>query len=75
MPHTQILSEPASTRRLLANLSLAIDEAMLVRKIVSLNDQVRRIENSPLQTERVQFLRREVSNLEVQLSDVRSQAL
>ncbi len=73
MPQTRILSGPASTRRLLDNLSLAIDEAMLVRKIVSLSDQVRRIEYLPEQSDRVLFLKREILNLEDQLSDVRRQ--
>ncbi len=74
MPHSQILSGPASTRRLLDNLSLAIDEAMLVRKIVNLSDQVRRIEYLPEQSDRVLFLRKEILGLENQLSDVREQA-
>ncbi len=73
MPHTRILSGPASTRRLLDNLSLAIDEAMLVRKIVGLSDQVRRIEYLPEQSDRVLFLKREILHLEDQLSDVREQ--
>lgn len=74
MPSTQILSGPASTRRLLANLSLAIDEAMLVRKIVNLSDQVRRIEYRPDQADRVRFLKNEIINLEDELSDVRRRA-
>lgn len=73
MPHTRILSGPASTRRLLDNLSLAIDEAMLVRKIVSLSDQVRRIEYLPEESDRVLFLKKEISNLEDQLAGVRRQ--
>ena len=55
MPHTQILTGPASTRRLLANLGLAIDEAMLVRKIVVLSDQVQRLKYRPAQADRVRF--------------------
>ena len=75
MSDTQILSGPASTKRLLANLSLAIDEAMLVRRIVSISDQIRRIENLPDQAGRFQFLREEISNMEDQLSSVRRQAI
>ena len=74
MPHTQILSKPDSTKRLLANLSLAIDKS-LVRKIVSLSDQIRRVEYLPEQADRVQYLKKEISNLEEQLSDVRRQTL
>ncbi len=75
MYHTQILSEPASTRRLLANLSLAIDEAMPVRKIIGLSDQIRRIEYHAGQANRVKFLRNEIEYLEGQLTDVRERAL
>jgi len=75
MNNPQILSGPASTKRLLANLSLAIDEAMLVRKIVSLSDQIRKTENQPDKADRIQFLRKEVLNLEDQLSSVRKLAI
>lgn len=75
MPHTQILTGPASTRRLLANLGLAIDEAMLVRKIVVLSDQVQRLKYRPAQADRVRFLKKEILNLEDKLLDVRKQAL
>ncbi|MCP4430813.1 MAG: hypothetical protein GY806_07545 [Gammaproteobacteria bacterium] len=75
MSHAQVLSGPASTKRLLANLSLAIDEAMLGRKIVGLSEQIRRIEYLPEQASRVQFLKNEILNLEDQLSDVRGQVL
>ena len=47
MERLQILSEPANTKRVLANLSLAIDEARLVRKIVEISDHLRRIELQP----------------------------
>ncbi|MCP4432337.1 MAG: hypothetical protein GY806_15280 [Gammaproteobacteria bacterium] len=75
MSHAQNLSDPASTRRLLENLSLAIDEAMLVRKIVNISDQIRRIEYLPEQTGRVQFLKNKILDLENLLADVRGQAL
>ncbi len=75
MSETQILSGPASTQNLLANLSLAIDEAMLVRKIVGISDQIRRIENLPDQIGRFQFLKKEILNMEDQLSSVRNQAI
>ncbi len=74
MPQTQILSGPASTKRLLANLSLAIDEAMIVKRIVSLSDDLRRMENMPENAERVRYMRNEICNLEVQLAEIREQA-
>ncbi len=73
MPQTQILSGPASTKRLLANLSLAIDEARIVKRIVSLSNDLRRIENMPEYAERVRYMRREISNLENQLIEIRKQ--
>ena len=75
MPHTQILTGPDSTKRILANLSLAIDEARLVRDIVSLSDQLRLIEFLPEQADRARFIKKNIINLEGQLSDVREQAL
>ena len=70
----QILSEPASTRRVLANLGLAIDEAMLTRRIVALSDNLKRIENIPEQANRTQFLRQELLVLQDSLNDIRSKA-
>ena len=74
MPNTQILSGPDSTKRILANFSLAIDEAQLARKIVGLSDEIRRIEYLSEHADRVRFLRKELINRENQLSDVRDRA-
>ena len=74
MSQLQILSEPASTKRLLTNLSLAIDEARIVRNIVDLSDNLRRIEYSPDSISRVKYLRKEIANLELELSELRMQA-
>ncbi len=74
MSHLQILSEPASTKRLLTNLSLAIDEARIVRNIVDLSDNLRRIEYSPDSISRVGYLRREIDDLESKLSELRTLA-
>ncbi len=73
MLQNQILSGPASTKRLLANLSLAIDEAMIVKRIVSLSDDLRRMGNMPENAERVRYMRSEISNLEDQLAEIRGQ--
>ena len=74
MSQPQILSGPASTRRLLNNLSLAIDEARIVRNIVDLSDNLRRIEYRPDSISRVAYLRRELVHLESKLTDVRELA-
>jgi len=75
MPQSQVLSEPASTKRILANPSLAIDEAQLVREIVSLSDRLRAIEYLPEQANRVRFIKKNIINLEGRLSDVRERVL
>ncbi len=74
MIQNQILLEPASTRRVLQNLGLAIDETMLTRRIVALSDNLKRIENIPDQSNRTQFLRQELLILEDSLNDIRSKA-
>jgi len=75
MIHHQILAEPASTKRVMANLSLAIDEAILTRRIVALSDNLQRIENMPEQSNRTQFLRQELIILEDSLNDIRNKAI
>ena len=75
MPQTQILSGPDSTKLILANLGLAIDEIQLVRRVESLGDQLRQIEYSPAQANRVRFIKKKIINLKKQLSDVRERAL
>ncbi len=64
-------SESASTRRLLTNLDSTIDEAKLVRQIVSLSDNLCKIEDMPNQTSRIEFLRTKVSTLESCLANFR----
>jgi len=74
MAEYQVLSESANTKRLLTNLSLAIDEARIVRNIVDLSDNLRRIEYSPDSISRASYLRREIANLESKLNELRAQA-
>lgn len=74
MMHHQILSGPASTRNLMANLSLAIDEAMLARKISGLHDQLHRIKNQPEHRARVRFIKHELVRLDSDLAEIRETA-
>lgn len=74
MSQRQVISETASTSRLLNNLSLAIDEARIVRNIVDLSDNLRRIEYSPDSTARIAYLRKEIENLESKLAALRELA-
>ncbi len=74
MMHHQILSEPASTKRLMANLNLAIDETILTRRIYGLQEQLRRLRNQPAQRARTQFLQQELIRLEKALTETRDTA-
>ncbi len=74
MERLQILSEPSNTKRVLENLSLAIDEARAVRRIVELSDNLHRIEYQPELSSRAKFLRSEIAALELQLEKTRELA-
>lgn len=74
MTQAQILSDNASSKRILANLSLAIDEARLVRKITDREFDLKRIENLPEQSGTARFLRSEITQLEIQLAETRRRA-
>lgn len=67
------LIEPTTTNRLLANLSIAIDEAKIVRSIVEYSDHLRKIEYVPEAAKRAQFIRNEIVRLESKLSQTRDQ--
>ena len=71
MTQAQILSDNAGSKRVLANLSLAIDEARLIRRISGITDNLRRIENLPEESGRVCYLRNEAAKLEIKLSETR----
>lgn len=74
MMHHQILSEPGSTRRLMANLNLAIDEAILTRKISGLHEQLNRIGSQPQDRTRVSFIKHELVRLDNELVGLREAA-
>ena len=66
--------EPASTDRLLACLSLAIDEAKMVKSLIQMKKQAQSLrENTPF-SKRLVFLNREISCLERKIGEVRKQA-
>ncbi len=73
MSHSELLAEPTSTQRLLAKLNQAIDEARLVKKILSLNDELRIIENMRDEVLKIYFLKSKISALESELWTVRNQ--
>jgi predicted RNase H-like nuclease (RuvC/YqgF family) len=66
--------EPASTARLLTCLGLAIDETKLARSIKSSREMIKQLEASNPSSHRLLFLKREISNLEARLTDIRNQA-
>ncbi len=63
--------EPADTTHLLDNLSLAVDKARLVRKIISLSDSLKLVERMPKQSNRIGFLKSELMELEQKLAEIR----
>ncbi|MCP4494398.1 MAG: hypothetical protein GY820_44930 [Gammaproteobacteria bacterium] len=71
MERLRVLSEPVNAKQILKNLSLAIDEARTVRRIVELSDNLHRIEYQPELSSRVKFLRNEIAALELQLVKTR----
>ena len=66
--------DPVSTNQLLNNLSLAIDEAKLVRSISSIEDQIYKIRNNTGTSPRTNFLERELNNLKKELALTRGKA-
>lgn len=74
MTQAQILADNVGSKRVLANLSLAIDEARLVRRIMDIEDNLRRIENLPEESARISFLRDETDRLEQKLAETRRRA-
>ncbi len=70
--HPQI--EPTSTARILTCMSLAIDETKLLRSINKSKLMVKQLEAENPSTHRLIFLKKEISNLETRLIQVRSKA-
>jgi hypothetical protein len=75
MNQARTLIEPTTTNNLLANLSIAIDEAKIVRSIVEYSDHLRKIEFVPEAAKRAQFIRDEIVRLESKLTQTRSQII
>ena len=75
MNQARNLIEPTTTNQLLANLSIAIDEAKIVRSIVEYYDHLRKIKYVPEAAKRAQFIRDEIVRLESKLSQTRSQII
>ena len=75
MNHQQSHTNPDTTNRLYENLILAIDETRLVRMIIGTSDQIRKIETTGgALSINTLLLREEVSKMENQLMDIRTQA-
>lgn len=66
--------DPVSTNQLLNNLSLAIDEAKLVRSISNIEEQIYKIQNTAGPSPRTSFLERELTNLKKELELTRGKA-
>ena len=66
--------DPTTTNQLLNNLSLAIDETKLVLRLNELNNLAYSLKSSDNPTDRSEFLRKEITMLEVQLNYIREKA-
>jgi hypothetical protein len=73
MNYLPTIIEPTTTHRLLANLSVAVEETKIVRSIVEYSDQLRKIESVPEAAKRAQFIRDEIVRLESKLPQNRDQ--
>lgn len=75
MMNPQILSEPASTRRIKANMSLAIDETILTRQISGLQEQLTIVGYNTDQRNRANYIRHELNRLSKKLANIRQAAV
>lgn len=66
--------DPVTTRELLNNLNLAIDEAEVMETLDVLTDRVQNIESSRGVNNRSESLRKEIKKLEVQINYLRDKA-
>ena len=66
--------DPTSTFSILENLSLAIDETKLINSINISRKMIRDLQAGNPSSERLIFLKREVSNLEKRLAKIRAKA-
>ncbi len=70
-----LLSGPASKRRILANLPLAIDEAKLLRSLTVSKELAQKLEQNNPDSNRLQFIEKEIMYLESELENVHRQAV
>ena len=63
--------EPTSTARILACLSLAIDETKLIRSIENSSAMIKQLEAEDPSSHRLLFLKKEITNLETRLANIR----
>ena len=66
--------EPTSTSALLASLGLAIEETKLIKALSNSKKIIQQLEIEDPSSERLLFLRREVTNLEARLAKIRGKA-
>ncbi len=74
MSHLQTYIDPISTREILSNLSLAIDETRLLREIENKRNCLRKLSENNLPAEREEYLRKEIVKLQVQLNFIRERS-
>jgi len=70
-----LLSGPASKKRILANLHLAIDEAKLLRSLTMSKELAQDLKHQDPGSGRLQFIQKEIVYLESELVNVHRQAV
>lgn len=74
MTNSLILSEPGSTRRILAIFNLAIDEAKLLNSIKRSQELAIDLEANNPHSDRLRFIQKEIDHLEAELAKVHKKA-
>jgi hypothetical protein len=71
MPQLQTYIDPESASELFENLSLSVDKPRLLREIETKSENLLKVRQTDKDSEREQFLLREITKLQVQLNYIR----
>jgi len=70
----RLFSEPASKKRILANLHLAIDEVKLLRSLTMSKELSQNLQQNNPGSDRLQFVEKEIGYLESELVNIHRKA-
>jgi len=74
MMNSLLLSEPASTKRILANFNLSIDETKLLKSLTRSQKLAKDLKANNPYSDRLSFIQKEITHLEAELAKVHSKA-